>query len=95
MEETVTVESETTQEVAEGVSDQVQRPAREGDTQTEGVESTQEEEKIVDGKVGDRFESNRGTEVIVKKTKNLTITESQTETINPADQRNFGLKKSY
>ena len=94
VEETVPVESETTEEVVEGVSDQVQRPAREGDTQTEGVESTQEEEKIVDGKVGDRFESNRGTEVIVKKTKNLTITESQTETVDPADQRNFGLKKT-
>ena len=77
-----------------GEPDKVQRPAREGDTQTKETESTQEEEKIVDGKVGDRFESNRGTEVIVKKTKNLTITESQTETVNPADQRNFGLKKT-
>ena len=46
VEETVTVESETTQEVAPGVPDQVQRPAREGDTQTEGVESTQTQEEI-------------------------------------------------
>ena len=46
VEETVTVESETTEEVAPGVPDQVQRPAREGDTQTEGVESTQTQEEI-------------------------------------------------
>lgn len=78
--------------------DAIQEPSTTQESQevTEGRpdQTTQEEEKIVDGKVGDRFESNRGTEVIVKKTKNLTITESQTETINPADQRNFGLKKT-
>jgi len=76
--------------------DAIQESTQESQEVTEGEpdQTTQEEEKIVDGKVGDRFESNRGTEVIVKKTKNLTITESQTETVNPADQRNFGLKKT-
>ena len=59
---------------------------------TEEAPVAEEEKKIVDGEVGDTFKSNRGTEVIVKKTKNNIITQSKTEMIDPANQKDFGLK---
>ena len=62
------------------------------ETETEIEETT--EEKIVEGEVGDTFTSNRGVEVIIKKTKKLTVTESENETVNPADQKKFGLKET-
>ena len=62
------------------------------ETETEIEETT--EEKIVEGEVGDTFTSNRGVEVIIKKTKKLTVTESENETVNPAEQKKFGLKET-
>jgi len=50
------------------------------------------EVKITDGQVGDTFTSNVGEEKVVIKTKNQTVTQSTTETINPANQKQFGLK---
>ena len=58
------------------------------------LEAEVEEGKIVEGEVGDTFTSNRGTEVIIKKTKNLTVTESENETVDPADEKKFGLKET-
>ena len=48
VEETVPVESETTEEVVDGVPDQVQRPTREGDTQTEGTQSQETETEVTE-----------------------------------------------
>ena len=48
VEETVPVESETTEEVVDGVPDKVQRPTREGDTQTEGTQSQETETEVTE-----------------------------------------------
>ena len=81
--------TEDSQEVGDGNA--------QGDITQESIESeadteTQSQEKIVDGEVGNIFTGNRGTEVIIKKTKNLTITESKSETVDPNAQKKFGLK---
>jgi len=66
---------------------------KEAPVQPEVVETAEEADiKITEGEVGDTFTSNRGEEKVVIKTKNQTVTQSTTETINPADQRRFGLK---
>ena len=61
--------------------------------QPEVVETPEQAEiKITEGEVGDTFTSNRGEEKVVIKTKKQTVTQSTTETVNPAEQRRFGLK---
>ena len=66
---------------------------KEAPVQPEAVETPEEAEiKITEGKVGDTFTSNRGEEKVVIKTKKQTVTQSTTETVNPAEQRRFGLK---
>ena len=55
MEKTGEVQSETTEEVVEGLSDQVQRTTREGDQKSETETETKTEEEVEEGEVQVRY----------------------------------------